>query len=170
MAADGQDPAPSGLFAIFLLTIYSLVLIPFTLYWTCASGEEKTSAVVKVRGALVCARARVVGSCWRLLVFAACGTVSEAAGAFRPVRSCRGARVFSEVQGSSCTRSTTCIPNAPQPLLPNNHRARRRTLRGRRSSASTAQRVRACMRVCAFASLCGACSSLSLAPPPSRRR
>lgn len=45
------EEQPSGLFAIFLLTIYSLVLIPYTLYRVCSSGEEKAEAVVKVRRA-----------------------------------------------------------------------------------------------------------------------
>jgi hypothetical protein len=51
-----EESAPSGLFAIFMLAIYSLVLIPYSLYWLCSSGEEKTS-VVKVRGAPLGAQA-----------------------------------------------------------------------------------------------------------------
>ncbi|KAI8464313.1 MAG: DnaJ domain-containing protein [Monoraphidium minutum] len=41
------EEQPSGLFAIFLLTIYSLILIPITLYRVCSSEDEKAEAVVK---------------------------------------------------------------------------------------------------------------------------
>jgi hypothetical protein len=43
------EEQPSGLFAIFMLTIYSLILIPYTLYRLCSSADEKAEAVVKVR-------------------------------------------------------------------------------------------------------------------------
>jgi hypothetical protein len=44
-----DNPASSGLFAVFLLSIYSLVLIPYTIYSLCASGDEATTQpVVKV--------------------------------------------------------------------------------------------------------------------------
>ncbi|KIY98884.1 translocation protein SEC63 [Monoraphidium neglectum] len=41
------EEQPSGLFAIFMLTIYSLILIPYTLYRLCSSADEKAEAVVK---------------------------------------------------------------------------------------------------------------------------
>jgi hypothetical protein len=46
-----NSAASSGLFAVFVLSIYSLVLIPFTIYRLCnASDEVTTQPVVKVRG------------------------------------------------------------------------------------------------------------------------
>lgn len=58
-----EEQQPSGLFAIFLLTIYSLVLIPYTLYRLCSSGDVKAQAVVKVcSGAARCPSA----ACWLL--------------------------------------------------------------------------------------------------------
>lgn len=42
--------ASSGLFAVFLLSIYSLFLIPYTIYRLCGAEDEATTQpVVKVR-------------------------------------------------------------------------------------------------------------------------
>ena len=57
-----EEAASSGLFSIFLLSIYTLVLLPYTIYRCCASDE--TTTVVKVRLFMccrVCARACVYG-------------------------------------------------------------------------------------------------------------
>lgn len=63
--AEQQEAQASGLFAIFLLAMYSLVLVPYTLYALCSRGEEKAQAVVKVRRAcLPC-----VCMCGRVHVF-----------------------------------------------------------------------------------------------------
>lgn len=44
--------ASSGLFAVFLLSIYSLVLIPYTIHYFCSAGDDVTTQpVVKVRSA-----------------------------------------------------------------------------------------------------------------------
>jgi hypothetical protein len=45
-----SQAASSGLFAVFLLSIYSLLLIPYTIYVLCASEDVTTQPVVKVRG------------------------------------------------------------------------------------------------------------------------
>lgn len=46
-----NSAASSGLFAVFVLSIYSLVLIPYTIYRLCNAGDEVTTQpVVKVRG------------------------------------------------------------------------------------------------------------------------
>ena len=42
----------TGLFTIFLLALYSLVLIPYTIYYLCAAGPEGTQQPVKARPAL----------------------------------------------------------------------------------------------------------------------
>lgn len=48
MAAQDQDqPQASGLFAIFLLAMYSLVLVPYSLYRVFGGGDDKAQAVVK---------------------------------------------------------------------------------------------------------------------------
>ncbi|GBF89855.1 hypothetical protein Rsub_02559 [Raphidocelis subcapitata] len=47
MGAPETDSTPSGLFGIFLLAIYSLVLIPYTLYVLCSAADEKAQSVVK---------------------------------------------------------------------------------------------------------------------------
>lgn len=45
-----ENAASSGLFAVFLLSIYSLFLIPYTIYRFCSAGEDVTTQpVVKVR-------------------------------------------------------------------------------------------------------------------------
>jgi hypothetical protein len=44
-----ENAASSGLFAVFLLSIYSLFLIPYTIYRFCSAGEDVTTQpVVKV--------------------------------------------------------------------------------------------------------------------------
>jgi hypothetical protein len=44
-----ENTASSGLFAVFLLSIYSLFLIPYTIYRLCAGADEVTTQpVVKV--------------------------------------------------------------------------------------------------------------------------
>eukprot|EP00775_Hariotina_reticulata_P009185 gene9185-9351_t len=41
-----EEAASSGLFAVFLLSIYSLFLIPYTIYYFCSSGEDATTQPV----------------------------------------------------------------------------------------------------------------------------
>lgn len=49
-----NQAASSGLFAVFMLSIYSLFLIPYTIYRLCAGGDEVTTQpVVKVGTAAV---------------------------------------------------------------------------------------------------------------------
>lgn len=44
--AEAQEAASSGLFGVFLLSIYSLFLIPYTIYHLCSAGEESTTQPV----------------------------------------------------------------------------------------------------------------------------
>jgi hypothetical protein len=104
MAAQ-DDPAPSGLFGIFLLTIYSLLLIPYTLYRLCSAGEVKTQAAVKVGGAM-----RAVGCVCFCLQNACNGTHLNS----KPARPTAG----SEPRTTTAATTTT--------------RARRRTTTGKR--------------------------------------
>lgn len=42
-----SEQASSGLFSIFVLTIYSLLLIPVSVYWLCSEGNKaQTTAKV----------------------------------------------------------------------------------------------------------------------------
>jgi len=51
-----ENTASSGLFAVFLLSIYSLFLIPYTIYRLCSAEEDVTTQpVVKVRLAVAAA-------------------------------------------------------------------------------------------------------------------
>lgn len=49
-----ENTASSGLFAVFMLSIYSLFLIPYTIYRFCSAGEDVTTQpVVKVSSKLL---------------------------------------------------------------------------------------------------------------------
>lgn len=50
--AEAQEAASSGLFGVFLLSIYSLFLIPYTIYHFCSAGEETTTQPVAKVGTL----------------------------------------------------------------------------------------------------------------------
>jgi hypothetical protein len=41
-----EEAASSGLFAVFLLSIYSLFLIPYTVYYFCSAEEDATTQPV----------------------------------------------------------------------------------------------------------------------------
>lgn len=64
-----ENAASSGLFAVFLLSIYSLFLIPYTIYRLCAGADEVTTQpVVKVSVPCYCC---VLVSVWELYCTAA---------------------------------------------------------------------------------------------------
>eukprot|EP00879_Flechtneria_rotunda_P003234 GHRR01003457.1.p1 GENE.GHRR01003457.1~~GHRR01003457.1.p1 ORF type:complete len:707 (+),score=247.45 GHRR01003457.1:307-2427(+) len=44
--ADAESTTSSGLFAVFLLSIFSLFLIPYTIYHFCSAGEDATTQPV----------------------------------------------------------------------------------------------------------------------------
>lgn len=64
--ADTQEAASSGLFGVFLLSIYSLFLIPYTIYYLCSAGEEATTQPVAKVGS--CLPAWMHDHCHQLLL------------------------------------------------------------------------------------------------------
>jgi hypothetical protein len=48
--AEENAATSSGLFSVFILSMYSLVLIPYTIYHLCNTSDDTTQPVVKVCG------------------------------------------------------------------------------------------------------------------------
>jgi hypothetical protein len=43
-----ESTQSSGLFSVFILSIYSLVLIPYTIYYLCNTGDDTAQPIAKV--------------------------------------------------------------------------------------------------------------------------
>lgn len=100
--AEENSAASSGLFAVFLLSIYSLFLIPYTIYRLCSAGDEVTTQpVVKVRARC----------CWLHAAAACAVTLPTLCAAGSPpahctATLCRGAVVPAEQEAASVFRQT----------------------------------------------------------------